>query len=128
MVRAGFIASLVAIAVASSGCEPGWSIHGQVVQPALSSGAGAPLRGALVVLRCDGPSGPLEQVAQADEQGTFQLEGPGVGPRLDCVLEVTLAGYEPRVFSVDQICADVDESGEFCSAGALQAELAPQQP
>jgi hypothetical protein len=130
MVRAGFIATLV-VAGAVSGCEPGWSINGQVVQPAVSSSAaGAPLRGALVVLRCDGPSGAGEQVTRADEQGVFQLAGSGPGLRMDCALTVAKEGYgPPLVFSIDQICADEDESDEGrCSAAALQAELTPQQP
>jgi hypothetical protein len=128
MVRAGFVATLIAAATVS-GCEPGWSINGQVVQPAVSSAPGTPLRGALVVLRCYGPSGTGEQVTRADEQGVFQLAGTGPGPRLDCALTVAKDGYgPPLVFSIDQICADEDESEGRCSAAALQAELAPQQP
>jgi hypothetical protein len=119
---------MLVAAAALSGCAPGWSINGQVVQSAVSSAASTPLRGALVVLRCDNPAGPREQVARADEQGVFRLEGAGFGPQLDCALTVAMEGYGALVYSVDQICADEDDSSGRCSAAAVQAELAPQQP
>jgi hypothetical protein len=127
MVPARSIAVLVAAAAAFSGCASGWSINGQVVQSAPSSAGSTPLRGALVVLRCNGPAGPSEQVARADEQGVFQLQGAGPGPQLDCALTVAMDGYGALVYSVDQICADEDDSSGRCSAAAVQAELAPQQ-
>lgn len=123
--QSGFIAAVVA---ASAGCEPGWSIHGQVVHPAAASSLVAPLRGALVVLRCPGPSGTHNQAVRADEQGAFQLEGPGPGPSLSCSLTVVKNGYSPLAYTIDEICADEDESGRRCSAAALQAEMKPQQP
>ncbi|GAC1336198.1 MAG: hypothetical protein NVS2B9_01400 [Myxococcales bacterium] len=124
MVRAAFLAGL--IAAAASGCTSGWSIHGQVVQGAIASAPGAPIGGAAVTLRCADSSVSPDLVVVSDEQGGFQLVGSGLGPRLDCALSVAKDGYQEGRFTVDEVCADEDDSGDFCAAGALQAELAPQ--
>ena len=120
MVRSEFAAVL--LAAVAAGCEPAWSIRGQVVQQAASAAGRAPLAGAEVTLRCDG--GRIEQTAVADEQGGFQLDGPGQGPRFDCELAVAMNGFAPRSYSIDQICADADDSSLRCAGAALQAELA----
>jgi hypothetical protein len=128
MVRGGLLAAVIVTAAAAS-CEPSWTVHGLVVQPGSSPAQRAALSGATVTLRCDGPGGaraePIEQSVETDEQGTFQLDGPGQGPRLDCEVLVAMNGFAPHAYKVDELCADADEGGERCATAALQAELAP---
>lgn len=122
MVRAALAVVLLAV---TAGCEPSWTVRGQVVRQALSATGRSPLAGAQVTLTCDG--GRIEQTAVADERGGFQLDGPGQGPRFDCELAVAMNGFAPRSYTIDQICADADETSLRCSGAALQAELVPER-
>ena len=132
MVRVIAAAALLA---AATGCEPSWSIRGQVASrvsidesPGDDGASAAPLQQARVTLRCPGARGAkVERTALTDRLGWFEFSGNGPGPALDCELVAEAPGYAANVTTLDEACADDGDGDGRCLSATLLARLEKQQ-
>jgi hypothetical protein len=120
---------ILALVSALAACDPGFGVRGRVVAPRTPCSAGkAPevvaLGGALIEVRCKDGRSLLSATSARD--GAFSGGEIGV-MSLDCALHVTKPGYEPRVYSVADLCADYNHWFAGCMSLALEARLTPTQ-
>ncbi len=100
----------------AAACDPAWSVQGQVRGP----GAAA-VRGAGVALRCPGQQ---DLAAITDREGTFELDGRGPGPSLDCSVVVAAPAYAPVRVQLGEVCEQIQgDPPHGCDVALVHAEL-----
>ena len=131
------VLAFAALVTATLGCEPSWSVRGQVASRAarvagsattaaddLTDSDSEPIAQAKVTLRCPGAKGKLvERTAVTDGFGWFEFSGNGPGPALTCSVVAQAAGHAPAVLPLDEACADDGEGEGRCLSATPLARL-----
>ncbi|HKC61210.1 MAG TPA: hypothetical protein VKB92_14080 [Myxococcales bacterium] len=103
---------------AAAGCEPAWSVQGQVRADGADRRA---VRGATAALRCPGQQ---DVSASTDHDGLFELGGNGPGPALECSIVIAAPAFAPSSISLAQACEDTrEEPPGRCEVAMVDAVL-----
>ena len=128
-----FIAA-AALLAAASGCEPSWSIRGQVASQAVTArsagddASATPIAQATVTLRCPGAKGSsVERTAVTDRLGWFEFSGNGPGPVLACDVVAQAPGHAESVTPLDEACADDGDGDGRCLSATMLSRLEKQR-
>ncbi|HEX7602106.1 MAG TPA: carboxypeptidase-like regulatory domain-containing protein, partial [Polyangiaceae bacterium] len=92
---------MASLAVALSGCDPGWNVHGTLVDA-----AGAPIGGATIAFRCgprSAPTGP-EHTMVSNAGGEFEASGMSHDPGVACSLEIVASGHPTKTVAITDAC------------------------
>ena len=116
--------------LAAAGCEPSWSVRGQVAtqsvtaEPGEGDASATPIPQARVTLRCPGARGhAIERTALTDRLGWFEFSGNGAGPVLACEVVAQAPGHAESVTTLDEACADDGEGDGRCLSATLLTRL-----
>jgi hypothetical protein len=116
----GLFPSIALVVAAILACgDPAWSLHGTVVD-----GAGAPIPGATVNVRCPGPK-PLYDTDKTDPKGEVNMGGIPDAPA-GCSVEVVAAGHATHTFPMTAFCYRSTSARNFgtpCPAGGTKVVL-----
>ena len=104
-----WVASLTGL----SACDPGWKVHGTLVDA-----AGGPVVGATIGFRCGprtAPTGPqYTMVSRAG--GEFEAAGTSRDPGVACSLEVVASGHPTKTVVITDACYRSTAAGNYGTA------------
>jgi hypothetical protein len=108
---------LVTLSLGVAGCDPGWNVHGTLVDA-----KGAPIAGATVAFRCGtrtGPTGPAFTML-SKAAGEFEAGGVASDPGAACSLEIVAGGHPTKTVAITDACYRSTSSkslGKPCKPG-----------